>query len=650
MINQKFKTGTIVDVGYEEYQGKNTFYLVLKNNKDETTTLRGKGLEEAYNRTNGLKTGDIINLKDFGIDENTKKRKWEIEHHESYQDLQNSIEVDNDHNQDKFRATKFINKTKDDFVNVEKNKLKIDDEHEQDLPLSIKNNYVAIIKNRFLQDEKINYYDKSDKDNINIAFEDRRSSLNTSRQDEKTIQAMLDLAESKGWSSIKLKGTEEFRQKVWLEASLRGIKIKGYEPTEKDKAELIAKQSVRIINQVEKTPKLPELNREIEKDSRKSTIYEYLQKPINNQAYLDKIGVDFEGAKLERIALNFNEAREQAKKFTGKQLTNFQSGIQAIISNKNLEKMLSGKAHNKSVSKEIHLAAVANADKLFENSVFAWQSSYKNESPDIEAIHRTIAPIKIDEKIYLAKLTVKEMTKEQGNRVYSVETIEIDNEKSPVPEMTEEDTKKYSVTPHRLNEALVNIIVQKSQEYNKNHENIQKIDIEQNNQPKTATELKRQIIDIVQNGHKDGSIANRDDLVAKLKAKGFEVMRESEKSITLKNPNPNEKNIRLNNEIFTKDYNVLKELKANLEPERLKANYPNISEDSISKVKIWKENVLSRFETPQAQQNALYRLNNVLPDVVSGKLDLGYPKIPANEIKPDIEVRTPDNGDQSRSR
>ena len=64
---------------------------------------------------------------------------------------------------------------------------------------------------------------------------------------------------------------------------------------------------------------------------------------------------------------------------------------------------------------------------------------------------------------------------------------------------------------------------------------------------------------------------------------------------------------------------------------------------------LWRQEIFSRYESQEAQQNALSRLNNVLLDVESGKRDLGTP-IPANEIKPEIEVRTPDSGDQSRSR
>ena len=334
------------------------------------------------------------------------------------------------------------------------------------LPDNIKNNYVGIVKNKFLGDEKVNYYDKGDDEQVNIAFEDRKDSLNTSRQDEKTINAMLDLASSKGWTAIKLKGTEEFKQKAWLEAQLRGIETKGYKPTERDLATLQSKQKERNSNTV---------------------IAEKIEEPTQNQE----------------------------------------------------------------------------------------QTLEDKENTPIENNHQDVA--KKTKETDLSKF-VQEPTKEQ---------------------------------------------------------------------PKTEKEIKQEIKMLVQNGIKDGSIKERADVVKKLKENGFNVIRENEKSITLLNPNG--KDLRLEGEVFTKNYNAIKSLTESLKPENIKEKYPKMSDENIAKVDLWRQEIFSRYESQEAQQNALSRLNNVLLDVESGKRDLGTP-IPANEIKPEIEVRTPDSGDQSRSR
>jgi putative DNA primase/helicase len=45
---------------------------------------------------------------------------------------------------------------------------------------------------------------------------------------------MVQLAEAKGWQSVRLRGSEEFRREAWLQASLKGIEAKGYAPRDVD--------------------------------------------------------------------------------------------------------------------------------------------------------------------------------------------------------------------------------------------------------------------------------------------------------------------------------------------------------------------------------------------------------------------------------
>lgn len=464
-MSKQHTQGTIVDFGYEEYRGNSTFYLVLQNDKgQQLPAIRGKGLEEAFQRVGNLYKGEKVNLIDLDIDEVSKKRLWEIERFEPQQNFENAIEHDVDL---ELQKTQAIEKTKenDEPINLQKPKLA---EFEASLPDSVKNNYVAIPKNRFLQDEKINYYDKSDADKVNIAFEDRKNGLHTSRQDERTIKAMMDLAESKGWTAIKLKGTEEFKQKAWIEASLRGIETKGYEPTEKDKAELINRQEARTVNQVEAT-----------------AIKEPVVIPKNTH--------------------------EQIKPQT-----------------------------DQSLIKDIEQNAQADTNK--------------------------------------AELTVNNQF-----------------------------------------------------EANKPNER----------------DIKAQIREITQNGYKAGTIANRKDLVNVLTDKGYEVVKENEKSIRLKIPY-SDQHLTLKGEMFTKDFDAIKQLKASLEPEAIKERYPQISDVGIAQLTAWKHHVLENYKTPQAQQEILNRLETSITDVANGK-DLGLPKIPDNEIQPDIQIQIPTT-DKSRSR
>lgn len=90
------------------------------------------------------------------------------------------------------------------------------------------------------------------KDNNNrLAIEDRGNKLVSAERDSRVAVSMAKLAESKGWDSIKVKGSSEFQREVWLEASSRGIKVQGYKPTEADQAALEARKENRLRNSIE---------------------------------------------------------------------------------------------------------------------------------------------------------------------------------------------------------------------------------------------------------------------------------------------------------------------------------------------------------------------------------------------------------------
>jgi Large polyvalent protein-associated domain 7 len=71
-----------------------------------------------------------------------------------------------------------------------------------------------------------------------VAFEDKGKSLATEHNDPDVARSMVSLAESKGWSSIKLSGHENFKREAWLQASMKGIEVTGFTPKEVDLARL----------------------------------------------------------------------------------------------------------------------------------------------------------------------------------------------------------------------------------------------------------------------------------------------------------------------------------------------------------------------------------------------------------------------------
>ena len=84
-----------------------------------------------------------------------------------------------------------------------------------------------------------------------VAFEDKGNKLETRSNSEHIAESMVRIAEARGWDEIKVSGSETFRREVWLEAASRGMQVKGYTPSEQDKAQLAKRASERPANDIE---------------------------------------------------------------------------------------------------------------------------------------------------------------------------------------------------------------------------------------------------------------------------------------------------------------------------------------------------------------------------------------------------------------
>ncbi len=88
---------------------------------------------------------------------------------------------------------------------------------------------------RYLKAEN-RYYFRDD--NKTLAFEDQGEKLMSEHTDVDVARSMVELAQAKQWTVLKLSGTDDFKREAWLEASLRNLETKGYEPRDMDKARL----------------------------------------------------------------------------------------------------------------------------------------------------------------------------------------------------------------------------------------------------------------------------------------------------------------------------------------------------------------------------------------------------------------------------
>lgn len=98
------------------------------------------------------------------------------------------------------------------------------------------------VARRFLRDKDDYYFpDRTP------AFSDRGTRLATRGAHPEVVRSLIEIAKARGWDSIMVKGTEDFRRSAWMRAVQDGLQVKGYEPTALDLAELNAKPANNAV-------------------------------------------------------------------------------------------------------------------------------------------------------------------------------------------------------------------------------------------------------------------------------------------------------------------------------------------------------------------------------------------------------------------
>ena len=85
-----------------------------------------------------------------------------------------------------------------------------------------------------------------------IAFTESNLRLSTDSNNPSVARSMVDVAEARGWQSLRVSGHEDFRRLVWLEASVRGVRTIGYEPVPGDQELLRKEREARQVNRIER--------------------------------------------------------------------------------------------------------------------------------------------------------------------------------------------------------------------------------------------------------------------------------------------------------------------------------------------------------------------------------------------------------------
>jgi len=130
---------------------------------------------------------------------------------------------------------------------------------------------------------------------------------------------------------------------------------------------------------------------------------------------------------MPRNVKSVTEAQELIRPLIDIAITNDKLGMVATLSSRTIKKLGSEKATRKSVSPALHAKAVANIDFLYKNAEFdVVHQDYKNNRR-VRQIHR-LGALMFDEKNgeYIpVAITVKEFYDKGGNRIYSIEALDV---------------------------------------------------------------------------------------------------------------------------------------------------------------------------------------------------------------------------------
>jgi hypothetical protein len=82
------------------------------------------------------------------------------------------------------------------------------------------------------------------------AFRDSGNRLVLDRADPNAIRDAAEIARHRGWLTVQVKGSEEFRREAWLVALQLGLEVQGYRATERDLQELDRRLEQRARSEV----------------------------------------------------------------------------------------------------------------------------------------------------------------------------------------------------------------------------------------------------------------------------------------------------------------------------------------------------------------------------------------------------------------
>jgi hypothetical protein len=118
-------------------------------------------------------------------------------------------------------------------------------EHDDGFPDRVRRKYYVVADQQAKEGVALEARVYADERGEYLAFKATEDRLTTRLASAQVIHDMIAVAEHRNWQAIHLRGSAEFRREAWLEASARGMEVKGYEPTDIDRQALASRRVAR---------------------------------------------------------------------------------------------------------------------------------------------------------------------------------------------------------------------------------------------------------------------------------------------------------------------------------------------------------------------------------------------------------------------
>ena len=183
------------------------------------------------------------------------------------------------------------------------------------------------------------------------------------------------------------------------------------------------------------------------------------------------------GATPDIDVRSYDEGRKVLMKLSGKDMQSA-DGLPAVLSHASIDKIFSGKAVSKSISPHAHIVAAANLGKLYSNARELHIPEEGNRQ-GIKYMHRLYAPFLFDGQPLVVKISVKEFTSGESNKLYTIETMDIEK---PAGILVPERSKSGTDTPAQATEDKIHQLLD---DFKKAIENTTKV-LDENGEPKVV--------------------------------------------------------------------------------------------------------------------------------------------------------------------